>query len=249
MVCGVFCMFLILKLNPAAAKKRGFRLFSKQQPPSVTRVAVRGGAFFYFAVAALDRHGQTDLTPLLRLGGCIRRIVPAGPLPPLAAPFARFVPKLAPARLFLQTALHVLQVQNAALPSLGISDPNGLLAEAVLPFAAYAGELRVFTNAPQRYAAVGEQIFCKWGLPLVLADRASALSACAVRLFPFTENKTAAPGVWEADGARRTPSGLCLPDELERRRPAGTDALLYLSALYEVCGVPLPGDLHYRSLG
>lgn len=247
-VCGVFCMFLVLKVEPYVPKKGLFSRLVRKTPPVVTRVAVRGGAYFYLAAVTPDRRGRADFSPLLPLGGCVKRVVPAGPLPALPAPFALYAPLLAPAKLFLHTALFDFAKRRRTFASLGFSDPAGLLAGEIGAFAPFAGELRVFTNAPQRYAAAEEQVLCKWGLPLVLTDRESALAGCAVRLIPFEKNGPHYPGALEADGERRTPSGLRLPPETEKRRPAGADPLLFLSALHELCGAPLSADLCFDAL-
>ena len=164
-------MFLVLKTEPFSRARNPFvRLFQKPKPPELSRVAVRGGAYFYSAVLYADKHGETDFSLLLPLGGCIQRIVPNGTLPTLPAPFAVFQPRFFPAYLFLQTALQHLrkQTEGAPLPLLGISDRNGLLANCIPPFGDVAAPKRKFKAPPQRYSAVCEQVFCVRGLPLIL---------------------------------------------------------------------------------
>ena len=154
---------------------------------------------------------------------------------------------------FLQTALQHLrkQTEGAPLPLLGISDRNGLLANCIPPFADVAAHIRIFTAAPQRYAAVCEQVFCERGLPLILSDSEAALRSCTVQLLPFAENaEPYFPGqlVTTATGAVYAGTGLKLPAELAARRPPDTNALQFVSALYELCNVPLPKTLCYDAL-
>lgn len=247
-------MFLVLKTEPFSRARNPFvRLFQKPKPPELSRVAVRGGAYFYSAVLYADKHGKTDFSLLLPLGGCIQRIVPNGTLPTLPAPFAVFQPRFFPAYLFLQTALQHLrkQTEGTPLPLLGISDRNGLLANCIPPFADVAAHIRIFTAAPQRYAAVCEQVFCERGLPLILSDSEAALRSCTVQLLPFAENaEPYFPGqlVTTATGAVYAGTGLELPAELAARRPPDTNALQFVSALYELCNVPLPKTLCYDAL-
>lgn len=248
------CMFLVLKTEPFPRARNLFvRLFQKPKPPELSRVAVRGGAYFYSAVLHADKHGKTDFSALMPLGGCVQRIVPDGALPPLPAPFAVFRPRFFPAHLFLQTALQYLRQQaaGAPLPLLGISDRNGLLANCIPPFADVAVHIRIFTAAPQRYAAVCEQVFCEQGLPLILSDSEAALQSCTVQLYPFAENAAPYfPGrlVYAAGDAAYAGAELTLPEELEARRPPGADALQFVSALCELCNVPLPKTLCYDTL-
>ena len=212
-------MFLVLKTEPFSRARNPFvRLFQKPKPPELSRVAVRGGAYFYSAVL-----------------------------------YAVFQPRFFPAYLFLQTALQHLrkQTEGAPLPLLGISDRNGLLANCIPPFADVAAHIRIFTAAPQRYAAVCEQVFCERGLPLILSDSKAALRSCTVQLLPFAENAAPYfPGqlVTTATGAVYAGTGLKLPDELAARRPPDTNALQFVSALCELCNVPLPKTLCYDTL-
>ncbi len=246
-------MFLVLRTEPfCRARNPISRLFQKPLPPKLERVAVRGGAFFYSAVLHADKRGQTDFSVLLPLGGCVQRIVPGGDLPPLPAPFAVFTPRLYPACLFMQSALYFLQqlTGKAPLPLLGIWDERGLLADCVPPFADLAAHICIFTKAPQRYAAVCEQVFCTRGLPLILSDSESTLRPCAARLYPFAENAPPYfPGRIVLDsGSMYAGEGLTLPEELEARRPQGTDVLQFASALRELCNVPLPETLRFDAL-
>ena len=246
-------MFLVLKTEPFPVREIPFCACSKNRSRLNFHVLPCAAARISIPPCCMPINTAKRIFPCC----CARRLHtahrPQRTLPTLPAPFAVFQPRFFPAYLFLQTALQHLrkQTEGTPLPLLGISDRNGLLANCIPPFADVAAHIRIFTAAPQRYAAVCEQVFCERGLPLILSDSEAALRSCTVQLLPFAENAAPYfPGqlVTTATGVVYAGTGLELPAELAARRPPDTNVLQFVSALYELCNVPLPKTLCYDAL-
>lgn len=245
-------MFTILKVIPYTRPRFFWQgWFQKTPAPELQRVDVRGGAFFYIAQLYADKNGSVDFNALLPLGGSRQRLLPCGQvLQKLPEPFRWFKPTVLPGLLFMNTALRFLKTTSFLHPlqTIGIADENAVLCKSALPFASYAKEVRVYTAHPERYAQTSEEMLEAYGLPLVLSNTPKTVEACEVQLWPFQANAHMSPGRFVLHhGISATLAGttLTLPSEQAHRCPPDTDALLFASALYELCNDASLGTLCY----
>lgn len=249
---GVF-MFTVLQVHPYQKPPLFKRLFYRQPDPVVTCVPLRGGAFFYKADFFTDKHGETDVSVLPNLvGGCAQRLLLSETEIQLQPPLQKFMPVLYPEILFLNTALHFLrgQPEPPNIRILGFVDPTARLQEKIVPFVRLAKTVKIYTDFPNRYDTLTKEILEEWGLSVIVSSYAETLKECNVVLAPFCENSLGTHGVLCGGREQICYAGeqFLLPQEEEARRPKDTDAVLFASALYELCNVKGLENLRYARL-
>lgn len=246
-------MFTVLQVHAYQKPPLFKRIFYQRPEPVITRIPLRGGAFFYKADFFADKHGETDLSVLPSLvGGCAQRLVPAGEQTQLQPPLQKFTPKLYPETLFLNTALRFLreQPESPNMRILGFTDDEARLQERIIPFVRLAKTVKIYTRFPNRYDELSQEILAEWGLSVIVSDCAEVLKDCNIILAPFFETALGTRGVLYRTGEQICYTGeqLLLPQEEEARRPEDTDAVLFAAALYELCNVKGLENLCYARL-
>lgn len=206
----------------------------------IERIALRGGAFFYSIKAYADKNGQIDEAYLKSvIGSSANRILlRENTTLPKDSTLQLFKPKLLPHMLFMNTALAFLR-ETAGKENriLGILDWNAHLLKDILAFAPYAKRVIVFTNNPKSYESTKAEMMHTYGLPLELAN---TLKKCDILLDPFYKAGEETFGLIHLHGVLPCclrGEGVVLPKELNARCPSGTDPVLFLSALYEICNI------------
>lgn len=246
-------MFCVLEIKPYISLPRFRRRFAKKAQPSLEKVAVRGGAFFYKVTVQAEKNGYADLSFLpLSVGAAGQRILPCGELQQdLPAPLRLYSPRVFPTALFLNTARDFLQKNRASFQNctLGVLDPDGTLQTVVYDFVPFVKSMRIFCENTANYEAVQSAILATNGLSVILCDTPEALKECDILLSPYTataDSKLGTLTMLRGGKAVLAGKGVKLPPEYEARRPAGTDPLLFASALYECCNVSDLRDLQYE---
>lgn len=249
---GVF-MFTVLKVNPFQKPPILKRLFYRPPEPILTRVPLRGGAFFYTVECFADKRGNTDLSSLPDLvGGCAQRILLQDVKIPILPPLQIFEPVLYPQILFLNTAVDFLEKLPDA-PSartLGFVDPEARLQKAIVPFVRQAKTVKICTDFPKRYDELAKEILADWGLSVIVSSCADVLRDCTVLLIPFLKTENGGYGVLQYSKQSVCLAGndFVLPAVFEARRPQGVDSVLFASALYELCNQKELDNLRYVRL-
>ena len=246
-------MFCVLEIKPYIALPRFRRRFSKNTQPSIEKVAVRGGAFFYKATVQAEKNGYADLSFLpFYIGTAAQRILPCGEIrQDLPAPLRLYSPRIFPTVLFLNSARAFLQKNRVLFQNctLGIIDPNGTLQTAVCDFVPLVKSMRIFCENKASYDTVQSEILSSNGLSVLLCVTPEALTGCDVLLSPYTVTADGQFGTLTVLRGGKTVlagEGIALPPEYESRRPAGTDPLLFASALYACCNVLALRNLQYE---
>lgn len=249
---GVF-MFTVLKVNPFQKPPIFKRLFYRPPKPSLTRVPLRGGAFFYTVECFADKRGNADLSSLPDLvGGCAQRILLQDVKIPILPPLQIFDPVLYPQILFLNTAVDFLEKlpESPHARTLGFVDPEARLQNAIVPFVRQAKTVKIFTDFPKRYDELAKEILADWGLSVIVSSCADVLRDCTVLLMPFLKTENGIDGVLQYGMPKVccAGDGCVLPAEFEARRPQGVDSVLFASALYELCNQKDLDNLRYARL-
>lgn len=249
---GVF-MFTVLKVNPFQKPPIFKRLFYRSPEPILTRVPLRGGAFFYTAECFADKRGNADLSVLPDLvGGCAQRILLQDTKIPILPPLQIFEPVLYPQILFLNTAIDFLCALPDAphLRTLGFVDPEARLQKTIVPFVRQAKTVKIFTDFPKRYDELAKEILADWGLSVIVSACADVLRDCNVLLAPFLKTENGLGGVLQYGIPKvcYAGDGCVLPAEFEARRPQGVAADVFASALYELCNQKELENLRYTRL-
>lgn len=249
---GVF-MFTVLKVNPFQKPPIFKRLFYRPPKPSLTRVPLRGGAFFYTVECFADKRGNADLSSLPDLvGGCAQRILLQDVKIPILPPLQIFDPVLYPQILFLNTAVDFLEKlpESPHARTLGFVDPEARLQNAIVPFVRQAKTVKIFTDFPKRYDELAKEILADWGLSVIVSSCADVLRDCTVLLMPFLKTENGIDGVLQYGMPKVCCAGdrCVLPAEFEARRPQGVDSVLFASALYELCNQKDLDNLRYARL-
>lgn len=246
---GVF-MFTVLKVNPFQKPPIFKRLFYRPPKPSLTRVPLRGGAFFYTVECFADKRGNADLSSLPDLvGGCAQRILLQDVKIPILPPLQIFDPMLYPQILFLNTAVDFLETlpESPHARTLGFVDPEARLQNAIVPFVRQAKTVKIFTGFPKHYEEISQQILDEWGLSVIVSDTEEVLRDCNIVLAPFLKTENGIGGVLQYGMPKVccAGDGCVLPAEFEARRPQGVDSVLFASALYELCNQKDLDNLRY----
>lgn len=249
-------MFCILEIQPCPRLSRFRRWFWKTPQPTVEKVAVRGGAFFYKLNVTAEKTGAVDLSFLPQtLGAAAKRILPCGdglpnPLPP---PLELFTPRVFETTLFLNTVYDFLKTNRAQLQNctIGFNDPAGTLQRAVCDFVPLAKSMRIFSADSAKYEAVQAEILEDYGLSLILCESPLTEKDVDILLSPFTATANGKIGTLSLRcgvKAVLAGEGISLPAEYSSRCPVGTNPLLFAAALYECCNVLDLGNLQYTKL-
>ena len=93
---------------------------------------------------------------------------------------------------------------------------------------------------PEKHDAACEMLVKAWGVAPVVSQNSAAMQSCDYVFAPFQNIEGERQGtVRMRQGGNTILSGntVLLPPEIEMRRPAGTDPLLFAAALYELCNV------------
>ena len=202
--------------------------------PLLSRVAVRGGAFFYTLTLYADKHGEVDFSAVPEM--CLRRVIPVeGTELPEKCPVKLYRPSVFPLTVLLKRA-----EDDPRTRTIGIVDPKARLQHGVEHFIPYAKTIRVFTEMPEKYDAVCEMLVKAWGVAPVVSNNPTSIQSCDYVFAPFQNIENVRQGIVRVrQGGNTFLSGntVLLPPEIEMRRPAGTDPLLFAAALYELCNV------------
>lgn len=246
---GVF-MFTVLNIVKQTEKKRLFCFRRrKKEMPLLSRVAVRGGAFFYTLTLYADKHGEIDFSAVPEM--CLRRVIPVeGVTLPENCPAKRYNPSVFPLTVFLNSSIGLLKraEDDPRTRTIGIVDPQARLQHGVEFFIPYAKTIRVFTDFPEKYDAACEMLVKAWGVAPIVSQNNAALNACDYVFSPFQKGEGERQGtvrVRQGGNAILSGNTVLLPPEIEMRRPAGTDPLLFAAALYELCNLKEMQDLVY----
>lgn len=209
--------------------------------PLLSRVAVRGGAFFYTLTLYADKHGEVDFSAVPEM--CLRRVIPVeGVELSKNCPAKLYKPSVFPLTVFLNSSIGLLKraEDDPRTRTIGIVDQNARLQHGVENFIPYAKTIRVFTEMSEKYDAVCEMLVKAWGVAPVVSNNPTAMQSCDYVFAPFQNIEGVRQGtVRVRQGGNTILSGntVLLPPEIEMRRPAGTDPLLFAAALYELCNV------------
>lgn len=235
-------MFTIVQVLPAETLPLFRRWFAKPPQPSVEKVAVRGGAFFYKVSVHAAKSGLTDFSFLpAAVGIAAQRILFCGEMcPQLPPPLQLYTPRIFPNLLFMNTVCAFLSENRTQFPncSVGIYDADAHLQSAMLGLVPFVKSIRIFCEDPLQYESLQAEILESAGLSVVVCDTKSVLNGCDIVLYPFettADGKIGTLTVFHGGKTVLTGEGLLLPQEYAARCPAGTDTLLYASALYECC--------------
>lgn len=245
-------MFTVLEVQPYVRPLFFRRLFSKPLQPTVEKVAVRGGAFFYKATAFADKNGCADLSFLpSTVGIAAQRIVPCGEeMSELPTPLQFFSPKIFPTVLFVNTVCAFLEKYRDTYSActVGILDEDARLRGMFRNLVPLSKAIRVFCRTPAAYADLQSELLESHGLSLVVCDSQTVLRDCGIVLRPFEKTADGAVGtltVRQGGKAILAGEGITLPQEYKERMPQNTNALLFASALYECCNVTQLQNLQY----
>ncbi|MGN0571223.1 MAG: hypothetical protein ACI4K9_03470 [Candidatus Fimenecus sp.] len=204
-------------------------------------------------IVPADKTGYADLSFLpFSVGAAAQRLLLCGDIQQeLPVPLQLYAPRVFPTTLFLNTARTFLQKNRAQFLNctFGIVDPNGILQTAVFDFVPFVKSMRIFCEDKANYEIVQSEIMASNGLSVILCDTLDALKGCDILLSPFsttTDGKIGTLTVFRGGKTVLAGEGVTLPSEYETRRPAGTDPLLFASALYECCNVLELRDLQYE---
>jgi len=247
-------MFACLELVQSHAKSK-----RKVLPPQLVRTEVPGGAPFFRLIAPVHR-GEIDWPAVEQAAGRMRTkmLFPAGIEPPvtevsislraqLEPGLRAFVARRLPLLLSLRTAQQVLRAchRPARERSITFVDPRGQLCRQLEPFVPLAGSLRVCTPEPAHYRQTAQQLLSRYGVVLVVSSSPACFAqsdmvvAEDLSLFTgrerglvFTPDVSPLPGCRVVRG--REPA---LPAVYEALQPEGIDAMQFVAALFELCGV------------
>lgn len=246
---GVF-MFTVLNIiqSPASGHFFTFRR-RKKQPPTLSHVAVRGGAFFYTLTLYADKHGNVDFSAVPEM--CLHRVIPVeGVTLPQTSPVKLYIPSVFPLTVFLRSAVGLLQraEDDPCVRTIGIVDPQARLQHAIEQFIPYAKTIRVYTDFPEKYEAVRELIAQAWGVAPIVGQQNGSCNGCDYVFAPFQKTAKTVQGtirVRQGGGVLLAGDTVALPPEIETRRPKGTDPFLFAAALYELCNIREMQELSY----
>lgn len=162
-------------------------------------------------------------------------------------------PTVFPLTVFLNSSIGLLKraEDDPRTRTIGIVDPKARLQHGVEHFIPYAKTIRVFTEMPEKYDAACEMLVKAWGVAPVVSQNSAAMQSCDYVFAPFQNIEGERQGtVRMRQGGNTILSGntVLLPPEIEMRRPAGTDPLLFAAALYELCNVKEIETLTYDRL-
>ncbi len=247
------CMFTVIKVHPYQKPLLFKRLFYRAPAPLITRVPLRGGAFFYEAEFFADKYGKADLSVLPALvGGCAQRLLLETADIPILPPLKQFTPTVYPEMLFLNTSLQFLREcsESPNARTLGFTDREARLQEKIIPFVRLAKSIKIYTDFPRGYDTLVKEILEEWGLSVIVSSHAEVLNDCNVVLDSFWESCTGGRGLlrYEDMWYCCADDSFALPYAEEMRRPAGTDPVLFAAALYELCNVQGLENLKYARL-
>ncbi len=245
-------MFTVLEIQPYVRPPLFRRLFYTPPQPTVEKVAVRGGAFFYKTTVVADKNDCADLSFLpSMIGIAAQRIVPCGEeFAELPTPLQFFTPKIFPTVLFMNTAYAFLEKYQDTYSActVGIWDEDARCREMLQSLVPLVKTIRVFCRTPALYADLQSDLLESHGLSLVVCDSQAVLRDCGIVLHPFEKTADGAVGtltVRQSGKATLAGEGITLPQEFKERMPQNTNALLYASALYECCNVTQLQNLQY----
>lgn len=245
-------MFTVLEIKPFVPQPFFRRIFAKPPQPTVEKVAVRGGAFFYKVTVSTDKTGALDVSFLpYAVGAAAQRILFCGACElPLPAPLQLFAPRIFPTVLFINTACAFLQTHRPQFSNavIGIFDPNAQLQTAVNRFVPYAKTIRIYCEDPSQYETVQAEVLSSVGLSIVVSNTPTALNGCDIVLSPYLQTGDGKIGTLTVFRGGKTVfagEGITLPPEYEARCFTGTDKISFASALYECCNTLDLHDLQY----
>ena len=193
--------------------------------PLLSRVAVRGGAFFYTLTLYADKHGEVDFSAVPEM--CLRRVIPVeGVELSKNCPAKLYKPSVFPLTVFLNSSIGLLKraEDDPRTRTIGIVDQNARLQHGVENFIPYAKTIRVFTEMSEKYDAVCEMLVKAWGVAPVVSNNPTAMQSCDYVFAPFQNIEGVRQGtVRVRQGGNTILSGntVLLPPEIEMRRPAG----------------------------
>lgn len=230
----------IVESRPTA--RRWFRRRVTLPPVWSRTVPVPDGA--YRVTTAVRAGAEPDWAALRREVGCEsgRLLLPRGLTPPSGSGIAAFSGSLY-ARTMMQKAL-VQALRASGLPptarSVGIYDPAGALHRLPLEMLREAGEVRVVTRRPDRYAETAAEAMATQGASFLVLPEWRALGGCGWIAAPDGLDGLPLHGEWGTfSAAEQRRSGVAdgyLPAGIEKwlaALPTETEPLRFLAGLFE----------------
>lgn len=236
-------MFAVLQIEPYA--RRFAERFRREKPARIERVLVKGGASFF----------------LVRVpccgAGSVKRLQRDAPDLPLLLPngvqagegLRLFHPQRLPLLCAAMTASeHIRQTHRPVRQNaLGVLDPDGVLCGKTACLLPAAGDVRIVTDRPQRFARDVRDAMRSFGAPLTVGSDPALLCGCGVLLCGSSANLPEgvhAQTVYCLGDEMRggfdetiVLSDLRIPPPYDALCPPDVDPLLFAAALYELCGV------------
>ncbi|MBR7063409.1 MAG: hypothetical protein IKI42_10300 [Clostridia bacterium] len=224
-------MFAVLRYVP----RRGRRI-------EVIRTDVPLGAPFYTLCVPTRR--KTDWSAVRRLLRGVPLLLPEGMVIPPEIEPSVFRPKRLPLLLAAYTA-----AEHSPYPPgetrLGVFDPDGALCGRTERLLTAAGDVRIVTARPERFASDVRQAMERYGAVLSVGQSASLLIDCNILACANTAKLPAgctARTVWCLVNGSGDPHAaplrtVTLPPKYNMLCPAEVNVLHFASALYECCGV------------
>lgn len=247
-------MFAVVTVQQPAATGLWGRVGRRFCPPRAKAAVATALGVNYLLLAA--QPGRKDRLPWERIadqaGRMGRRLVlPPGVQPPPGSGLGAFCPsawRLAVALCTAQAVFH-----RSGLPlyrrRVGLLDPSAKGLALVEPLLRYCSEVWVWSEQPEPYQALAEEMMELYGASVVLTGRAGALRSLPLLFAPYP----CQPAGLESPALLLAPAGISwngqiLTDLLPAAGalpppPPGIEASLFAGALYELGSVRRLGTL------
>lgn len=254
-------MFGILKTEN---RKEGLinclRYFFNKPEPELKKITVKNGAPFFLLKVIKDKNGEVDYEEICKiLGRCAKRLVVSCDEDVKETDcIGLFKPDILPDLILFNSGVRLagayVKDKGDNKLTVGIIDLNAALKERMIPLVQLFNNIKVITQKPQNYEPVCEKILDEWGLPVLITDSESSISDCDFIFSPFkSENSVLSNciAIRNRENGSLTKfagEGITLPREYSELIPENVDALIFASALFELCGVTALSNLCFDKM-
>ena len=238
------------------------RFFDLFKSPVVEKTKVEvARALPFYVIKTKNFRGALPWKEIENAAGALRSrmILPAETEIGAFSMLSRFEPAVLPKRLLFNSAVEAIEKMKIDPREVSVTliDENGYLLDLAEKLVFLAAQIRIVTNCVAAYEQLGNLIFQRFGLSVVVSGTVdnNVLSST----FIISDSAVCVPlifgGVLFTNEQKRMmnaavlcPKGVTLPPEFEKLSPNGVDRLSFASALFELCGAEELGKLGFDEL-
>lgn len=212
-------------------------------------VAVPGGAYRLLTAECAAKEPDWYEVWEQAEGEAVRLLLPTGLYPPEGFGIFPFAGRALNLAWMRDALIHRLAADVGQFWSVGVYDPAGAAPSLPLALLPYAADIRVVTDAAEKYEAVARRALEEFGAPLLIGGDRRILEGVMWMVAPDGPGSLSLRGQWGTfSGAAGTWEGVAdayLPKDAEMwlsLTPKGIAPERFLAGLYECSGVTRLAD-------